>query len=279
MDAANRPEEKLMTFAAKQYQTEIVSLKKPAVLPPSTKKTEAARELRRTELEHKLYNEQVKAKEEMERDYKNRRLTQRVKCSPALIDNQAALLAMREQSMAQKREEMLINEKLWERKRAEIEYNVANRPLLVELQSQQFRANLTEMREVENFVQILREAKLNPEEHLNDRQKELLQNAEYLDRLNASTAYFPTVNTGLLHREPTYEGEEEEEEDYMGEGEMEEGEYENEENEMQDDNVEPVNEVNEGEEHDEDYENDSNAFEDGEGEEGELIEVDSAEIE
>ncbi len=49
------------------------------------------------------------------------------------------------------------------------------------------------MREAENFVQILREANLNPEEHLNDRQKELLANAEYLDWLNASTAYFPTV--------------------------------------------------------------------------------------
>jgi hypothetical protein len=41
---------------------------------------------------------------------------------------------------------MLINEKLWERKKAEIEYNVANRPLLVEIQSQHFAAKLNEMR-------------------------------------------------------------------------------------------------------------------------------------
>jgi hypothetical protein len=42
---------------------------------------------------------------------------------------------MREASMQRTRQEMLIKEKLWERKKAEIEYNVANRPLLVELQS------------------------------------------------------------------------------------------------------------------------------------------------
>lgn len=38
---------------------------------------------------------------------------------------------------------MLIKEKLWERKKAEIEYNVANRPLLVELQSQTFSDKLS----------------------------------------------------------------------------------------------------------------------------------------
>ena len=168
MDAQNAPEEKLMSFQARRYQEEIASLKKPAVNPPSTKKTEAALQKRRAELEMKLWQEQMKAREEVEREYKNQRLTQRVKCSPALVDNQAALNAMREASMRQKYEEMLINEKQWDRKKAEIEYNVANRPLLVEMQSQQFRANLSEMREVENFVQILREANLNPEEHLND---------------------------------------------------------------------------------------------------------------
>lgn len=41
---------------------------------------------------------------------------------------------------------MLVNEKLWERKKAEIEYNVANRPLLVELQSQNFSDKLNQMR-------------------------------------------------------------------------------------------------------------------------------------
>ncbi len=136
MDAQNVPEEKLMTFQARRYKEEIASLKKPAVNPPTTKKTDAALQKRRAELEMKLWNEQQKAWEEVEWDYKNQRLTQRVKCSPALVDNQAALQAMRETNMRQRFEEMVINEKSWERKKAEIEYNVANRPLLVELQSQ-----------------------------------------------------------------------------------------------------------------------------------------------
>ena len=62
-------------------------MKKPAVNPPSTLKTEAAKEKRRQELEFKLYQEQLKAWEEMEWDYKHKWLTQRVKCSPAIIDN------------------------------------------------------------------------------------------------------------------------------------------------------------------------------------------------
>jgi hypothetical protein len=41
-------------------------------------------------------------------------------------------------------------------------------------------------------VNILREANLNPDEHLTEEQKELLLSAEYYDRLNAATAYFPS---------------------------------------------------------------------------------------
>lgn len=75
MDVANHPEEKLMSFHARRYKQEIDSLKKPAVNPPSTLKTEAAKEKWRQELEYKLYQEQLKAWEEMERDYKTKRLT------------------------------------------------------------------------------------------------------------------------------------------------------------------------------------------------------------
>ena len=41
-------------------------------------------------------------------------------------------------------------------------------------------------------MNILREANLNPDEHLTEEQKELLLSAEYYDRLNAATAYFPS---------------------------------------------------------------------------------------
>jgi hypothetical protein len=76
MDHENRPAEKLHTFAAKQYNREIESLKKPAVLPPSTKKTEAALLKRRQELELKLVQEQMRVREQMERQYKHKRLTE-----------------------------------------------------------------------------------------------------------------------------------------------------------------------------------------------------------
>lgn len=38
---------------------------------------------------------------------------------------------------------------------------------------------------------ILREAGMNPDEHLTDEQRDLLMSADYYDRLNAATAYFP----------------------------------------------------------------------------------------
>ena len=41
---------------------------------------------------------------------------------------------------------------------------------------------------------ILRDAGMNPDEHLTDEQRELLVSAEYYDRLNAATAYFPSTN-------------------------------------------------------------------------------------
>ena len=55
MDAANRPEEKLQTFAGRQYSKQVASLKMPSVIPPSTKKMDAAMQLRRYELEQKLF--------------------------------------------------------------------------------------------------------------------------------------------------------------------------------------------------------------------------------
>ena len=51
--------------------------------------------------------------------------------------------------------------------------------------------NLAQIRELQRYVNILREANLNPDEHLTEEQKELLLSAEYYDRLNAATAYFP----------------------------------------------------------------------------------------
>jgi len=45
-------------------------------------------------------------------------------------------------------------------------------------------------------VTLLREAGHNPDEHLTDEQRDLLISAEYYDRLNVATAYFPAQNGG-----------------------------------------------------------------------------------
>lgn len=42
----------------------------------------------------------------------------------------------------------------------------------------------------------MREAGHNPDEHLTDEQRDLLISAEYYDRLNMATAYFPEQNGG-----------------------------------------------------------------------------------
>lgn len=45
-------------------------------------------------------------------------------------------------------------------------------------------------------MNLMREAGHNPEDFLTEEQKELLVSAEYYDRLNIATAYFPAQNGG-----------------------------------------------------------------------------------
>ena len=80
--------------------------------------------------------------------------------------------------------------------------------------SKAFIHNLNQIRELQKYVNILREANLNPDENLTDEQKELLLSAEYYDRLNAATAYFPSTMQVNM-------GNQEAEEEDMGEGEDE----------------------------------------------------------
>lgn len=59
--------------------------------PSTTKKHEAYVALRRTQMEEKKTTQENKFQEEIERFIKQNRLQQRVKCSPALVSNSAAL--------------------------------------------------------------------------------------------------------------------------------------------------------------------------------------------
>lgn len=221
MDAANRPEEKLLTFKARRMREEIDSLKPPVKCAQSTLKFDAQIAMRRRELEKKMLDEHLNAREELERQFKQTRMKTRVHKSPAIVDNTLALREMRERAKRQAAEIMLLREKQYERKKAEIEINVANRPLLVEMASKDFYRELLRMQEVEQYAQLLREAKLNVEDHLTEEQKILLQKAEQLEQLNAEHAYFPTVDQAIL-QQPL-----EDEMEAEGEG-YEEGEYDEE---------------------------------------------------
>lgn len=168
----------------------------------------------------------------------------RVMKSPAIIDNRQYLREMRERAKRQALEKTELLEKIYERKKAEIDVNVANRPLLVEMQSKNFYHEYLRMQEVEQYATLLREANFDPNEHLNQEQKVLLQKAEAFEQLNAEHAYFPTVDHAMLqqpfHDQMEGEGDQYGEEGYEDEGEeMDEQDY-----------IQQVNEVPEMEEQD-----------------------------
>ena len=95
-------------------------------------------------------------------------------------------------------------------------------------------ANVGKIQELKEYVGILQQSNLDPENHLTDEQKELLMSADYLERLNAATAYFPSPETEAIAQsammaqegddEDDGEGEEEDEEDAVEEAEMDEEE-------------------------------------------------------
>jgi hypothetical protein len=240
MDAANRPEEKLATFKMRRMQAEIDALKPPNKCAQSTLKFDAQIAMRRRELEQKLLQEHLNAREELERQYKQTRMKERVHKSPAIVDNTQALKDMRERAKRQAEDLTTLRERQYERKKAEIEINVANRPLLVEMANKNFYKEYLRMKEVENYATLLREANMNVEDHLTDEQKQLLERAEAFEQLNAEHAYFPTVDQDIL-QQPLQQQMEAEGEEY---------EYEGDEEEMSEGYVEPVNEVPEMEEMD-----------------------------
>ena len=71
-----------------------------------------------------------------------------------------------------------------------MEFNVANRPLLVEQQTQEFINLYNQIRDLQKYVAILRNANMDTNDHLTEDQKILLQRAQYFDQLN-QLAYFP----------------------------------------------------------------------------------------
>ena len=107
------------------------------------------------------------------------------------MSNAAELKKRKLQSLQKARQKNAVLERAYAEQKEAILFNVANKPLLVEQVSKAFMRNLAQIRELQKYVNILRDANLDPNAHLTDEQKELLLSAEYYDRLNAATAYFP----------------------------------------------------------------------------------------
>lgn len=159
--------------------------------PANTAKFSAYVDQRRKIMEAKKNSEESKYQDDIQRYMKQNRLAQRVKCSPALVSTANELRKRKtiSQKIAKQKNSRL--ERAWANQIEAINFNVANKPLLVEQVSKAFMRNLAQIRELQKYVNILREANLDPDAHLTEEQKELLLSAEYYDRLNLATAYFP----------------------------------------------------------------------------------------
>lgn len=111
---------------------------KPVVVPPSTKKHDALVALRRQMQNEKIDEKVQKQSENFVRNIKAVRLTGRVKQSPVFFNNAAQLKQKRAHSLQRFREQTAYYEDTYARQRSLMDFNVANRPLLFEQQTQEF---------------------------------------------------------------------------------------------------------------------------------------------
>lgn len=152
--------------------------------PSTTKKHEALVKYNRDNRITKLTAKHVRENEDQYRELKQQRLANRVKKSPALASNSNLLKKKRHHSLQRAKDHMRYLENMYNQQKAVMEYNVANRPLLVEQQTQEFINLYNQIRDLQKYVAILRNANLNPNDHLTADQQTLLQRAQYFDQLN-----------------------------------------------------------------------------------------------
>lgn len=93
-------------------------------------------------MEVRKSSEEQKFQNDIQRFFKQNRLAQRVKCSPALVSTQAELKKRRKVSQKRARDRNLRLERQWADQIEAINFNVANKPLLVEQVSKAFMRNL-----------------------------------------------------------------------------------------------------------------------------------------
>ena len=124
---------------------------KPAV----THKFSSYVDKRRREMETKKQAEHEKAQADMQRYIKQTRLTQRVKCSPALVSTTEELKKRKKMLNSKRTKQRIALERAWAQQIDHINFNVANKPLLVEQVSKAFMRNLAQIRELQKYVKIL----------------------------------------------------------------------------------------------------------------------------
>lgn len=190
MDAENQIINPTMRKRARSHtlNRDLVEVQK--INPPTTKKHEAMVAMRRQMQTEKLTKKAEVSNEDQVRVIKQLRLTNRVKQSPALANNALELKKKRTNGLQRAKDQMKYLENVYDQQKAIMEFNVANRPLLVEQQTQEFINLYNQIRDLQKYVAILRNANYNPNDHLTEDQKILLQRAQYFDQLN-QLAYFP----------------------------------------------------------------------------------------
>lgn len=110
--------------------------------PATTMKHDARVQMRREQMEKSKAVQEQHFQQEVQRYIKQNRLQQRVKCSPALVSNQSSLAKKRHQALQRAKKQMKSFKTSYAQIKAQIEFNVANRPLLVEQVSKAFIHNL-----------------------------------------------------------------------------------------------------------------------------------------
>ncbi len=81
--------------------------------PAITHKFSAYVEKRRKDMESKKNAEEVKFQDEVNRFFKQNRLAQRVKCSPALVSNANELKKRKKQSLRKAKQKNMMLERAW----------------------------------------------------------------------------------------------------------------------------------------------------------------------
>lgn len=111
--------------------------------------------MRRQTQNERIEEKVAKQSENFVRNIKAVRLTGRVKQSPVFFNNAAQLKQKRANSLQRFREQTAFYEDQYARQRSLMDFNVANRPLLFEQQTQEFINLYNQIKSLQKYVEVL----------------------------------------------------------------------------------------------------------------------------